>query len=207
MRWQLRAVSSESKALLDLALANVATDGRDQGPDGFRYSSSQAFKLDWVEKRAQYHDTHQAAYAELFTAFHCRIAAHKAGVWDGAGPGQPRPFADNYAEGHWHVMFECSHPACSKTQPWPFRRSNCVRVAEHMAGHDGQIVSEPRRVVVSGRGPSSPAGPLEERFNPRGDASEARARIEARNGSAVSGGSGGAALRAAANGMLGLNAK
>ena len=81
MRWQLRAVSSESKALLDLALASVATDGRDQGPDGFLYTSSQAFKEDWIEKRAEYHDTHQAAYAEGFTAFHSRIAAEKAGVW------------------------------------------------------------------------------------------------------------------------------
>ena len=117
MRWQLRAVSSESKALMDLALALVATDGLDQGPDGVRYSSSQAFKVEWVEKRAQYHDTHQGAYAELFTAFHSRIAAYKAGVWNGAGPGKPRPFDNNYAEGHWHVMFECSHPACSKTNP------------------------------------------------------------------------------------------
>ena len=192
---------------MDLALALVAYDGADDSGTGVRRGATTAFKREWVEKLAQYHHTHQRAYAELFTAFHSRIAAHKAGVWDGAGPGQPRPFADNYAEGHWHVMFECSHPACSKTQPWPFRRSNCVRVAEHMAGHDGQIVSEPRRVVVSGRCPSSPARPQAERFNPAGDASEARARIAARNGSAVSGGSGGAALRAAANGMLGLNAK
>ena len=187
---------------MDLALASVATDGLDQGPDGFRYSSSQAFKADWVEKRAQYHDKHQGAYAELFTAFHSRIAAEKAGVWTGGEDGQPRPFAYNYAEGDWHVMFECTHSACSKTHPWPFRSSNCETVAEHMAGQHGQMVSEPRRVVVKGRGPSSPA-----RFDPRGDGSEARARIAARKGSAVSGGSGGAGSRAAANGMLGLNAK
>ena len=202
MRWQLRAVSSESKALLDLALALVATDGLDEGPEGFRYTSSRAFKEDWIEKRAEYHDTHQAAYAEGFTAFHSRIAAEKAGVWTGGEDGQPRPFADNYAEGDWHVMFECTHSACSKTHPWPFRSPNCETVAEHMAGQHGQMVSEPRRVVVKGRGPSSPA-----RFDPRGDGSEARARIAARKGSAVSGGSGGAGSRAAANGMLGLNAK
>jgi hypothetical protein len=172
-------ISPEVLSLLDVALLHVGGGCQDQedleteSPGG---SPKEAF---W-ESRAQYHHEHYQEFVRLFTAFHVAIARHKSGMLP-EGPQQQPAFGRKFCLGPWHVEWECPHPDCVRTSPWPFRDADRTAVAQHIAAHLGEVALVPRRLVLSGAGVATTAFK-----NAASAATQARAAAQSRSSLAPS---------------------